>query len=380
MPRTVACLVGTRPEAVKLAPIIHRLRREDSGVSCRIVSTGQHRGLLDLALSDFELSADRDLGLMRPGQGLAELTARALEAISADLADERPDLVLAVGDTTTVFASALACHYHRIPFGHVEAGLRTGRRYEPFPEEKNRELTARLAAIHFAPTAIARGNLLREGIDPGAIKLTGNPVIDALRWTLARGCDSPVQPPARRYLLVTAHRRENWGEPIREIARAVADLVDRFEDLGAVVPAHPNPEVRRPMAEALEGRDRVLLIDPVGYPQFVALMAGAAVILSDSGGVQEEGPALGTPVLVLRHETERPEAVALGSARLVRPDRTTIVAEASKVLNAPGARGLSRLPFGDGRAAERIVREVLSFLGIDPGEAPEPMAAWPPAD
>lgn len=378
MHRTVACVVGTRPEAVKMAPIVHRLRREGSGFACRVVGSGQHGSLLDRALADFGLVADRDLGLMRAGQGLAELTGRALTALAGCLAEEAPDLVLAVGDTTTVFAAALACHYRQVPFGHVEAGLRTGDRYRPFPEEKNRELTARLADLHFAPTEAARSALLREGIDPRSIHLTGNPVIDALRMTLERCPRPPIRPPGDRFVLVTAHRRENWGAPMREIAAALRELVDRDRGLGLVVPAHPNPEVRGPLAEALRDHDRVRLIDPVGYPEFVALMAAAAAILTDSGGVQEEGPALGKPVLVMRSETERPEAEAAGS-RLVGTDRGSIVAAVEACLRA-GAAPRSASPFGDGHAAERIARAIAERFGMDPGGPGPPPPPWPPAD
>jgi UDP-N-acetylglucosamine 2-epimerase (non-hydrolysing) len=382
MTPTVACVVGTRPEAVKLAPVIHRLRREGSGIACRILSTGQHRGLLDRALADFGLEADRDLDLMRPGQGLAEMTARALVAISGALADDRPDLVLAVGDTTTVFATALACHYERVAFGHVEAGLRTGEPYRPFPEEKNRELAARLAAIHFAPTPAAKANLVREGINPAAILVTGNTVIDALRMVLKTAPALSIEPPGERFVLVTAHRRESWGEPMRAIAGALRDLVDRDPTLGLVVPAHPNPEVRGPLSASLAGHPRVRLIEPMGYPEFVAAMAASAVIVTDSGGVQEEGPALGKPVIVLRPETERPEALAGGGSILVGTDRGRIVAAVEECLRRRPSRGgpTELTPFGDGRAAERIARAVATRLGIgcDPLDREPP--AWPPAD
>ncbi len=359
-----------------MAPIIHRLRREGSGFRCLVVGSGQHGALLERALADFRLVADRDLGLMREGQTLAELTARALTALSTCLAEERPDVVLAVGDTTTVLASALACHYQHIPFGHVEAGLRTGDRYRPFPEEKNRELTARLAELHFAPTLAAREHLVREGIDPSAIHVTGNPVIDALRITLDHHPRPPVATPGERFVLVTAHRRENWGAPMREIAAALRDLVDRDPTLGLVIPAHPNPEVRAPLAEAVGQHPRALLMGPVDYPGFVALMASSAAILTDSGGVQEEGPALGKPVLVMRSETERPEIVAAGS-RLVGTDRAAIVEAVEACLRSPcEARIVS--PFGDGHAAERIVRVLGSCLGVAMGPSEEPPPPWPP--
>lgn len=378
---TVACVLGTRPEVVKLAPVIARLRREGSGLACRILSTGQHRALLDQALADFGLRPDRDLGLMRHGEGLPEMTARALVAISGALAEDRPDLVLAVGDTTTVLATALACHYAQVPFGHVEAGLRTGDPYRPFPEEKNRELTARLAAVHFAPTPAARANLVREGIDPASILVTGNTVIDALHMVLARAPTLTIEPPGERFALVTTHRRESWGEPMREIAQALRDLVDRDGTLGLLIPAHPNPEVRGPLAERLAGHPRVRLTEPLPYPEFVAAMAAAAVIVTDSGGVQEEGPALGKPVIVLRPETERPEALG-GLSRLVGTDRARIVAAVEEVLRRPPSPGgpPTTTPFGDGRAAERVVWAIARRLGVEPGESDREPGAWSPAD
>ena len=381
MTRLVACVVGTRPEAVKLAPVIHQLRREGSGIVCRILSTGQHRLLLDRALADFDLIADCDLDLMRPGQSLAELTGRALMALSACLSEDRPDLVLAVGDTTTVFATALACHYHRIPFGHVEAGLRTGEPYRPFPEEKNRELTARLSALHFAPTSRAHANLLREGITTDSVYVTGNTVIDALQMILRQSPRLSFTPPSERFLLVTAHRRENWGEPMREIALALQDLVTAHSDLGVVIPAHPNPTVREPFREILGNHPRVLMLEPLRYPEFVAAMSASTVIVTDSGGVQEEGPALGKPVIVLRPETERPETLGEGSW-LVGTDRGRIVAAVEACLSKDfGQQDFPRSsPFGDGHASERIAFEIGQWLGIDAKLSDKVPPAWPPAD
>ena len=369
MGRDVVCVVGTRPEAVKMAPVILRLRRGDLDLSARIVATGQHRGLLDQALGDFGLVADIDLALMRPGQDLPELTARALVALSEVFRSERPDFVLAQGDTTTVFAAALACRYARIPFGHVEAGLRTGRE-TPFPEETNRVLTSHLADLHFAPTESARRNLLREGIDPGSIQITGNTAIDALRWIAGRETPLPVTPATDRFLLVTAHRRENLGPPLESIAGAVADLLDRHPDLSLVWPVHPNPGVRAALAGRLEGRARVHLIEPVSYPEFVALMRASLVILSDSGGVQEEAPSLGRPVLVLRDETERLEAVEAGAARLVGTGRAAIVAAVEELVSNPEAYDrMARAgnPFGDGRASGRIARALTERLRVTGG-------------
>lgn len=380
--RLVLGVVGTRPEVVKMAPIVLRLGRA-AGLRVRLVSTGQHRELLDRALADFGLAADRDLGLMRPGQTLAETTARALSALDGALEAEHPDFVLAQGDTTTVLATALACYYRQIPFGHVEAGLRTGQPYRPFPEEKNRVLAGHLADLHFAPTPQARQNLLREGIADATIHVTGNTGIDALRLA----ADLPVGPPvaidAPRMLLVTAHRRENFGAPLAEICEALRSLVERDPSLCVVFPVHPNPAVRTAVAALLRDRPRIHLIDPVGYPEFVALMRASFLILTDSGGVQEEGPSIGKPVLVLRDETERPEAVAAGSVRLVGPHRDAIVDAVESFARDPDLyRKFATVanPYGDGWAAERIVRVLLRRFDLP--EPPRPAGfnpEWPPA-
>jgi UDP-N-acetylglucosamine 2-epimerase (non-hydrolysing) len=364
-----------------MAPVILRLRR-GGGDGVRILATGQHRSLLDQALADFGLTADDDLELMRPDQSLADLTARALTALSRTFEKQKPDLVLAQGDTTTVFCAALACYYNRIPFGHVEAGLRTGRRYYPFPEEKNRELAGHLAEVHFAPTAGARYNLLREGIDPTTVHVTGNTVIDALLMTAGRQVSLPVKPSTSRYLLVTAHRRENFGVPLREICRALLELTDRYPDLSVVYPVHPNPNVRRVVDEWLVDHDRIHLIEPTGYPEFVALMKNAYALVTDSGGVQEEGPSLGKPVLVLRDETERPEAVQAGTVQLVGWHRDVIVSAVSDLIERPDvyarfARAVN--PYGDGRAADRIAAVLRERYGLQCGEADSPIPPWPSA-
>ncbi len=374
MSRTVVCVVGTRPEAVKMAPVVLRLRRGPPALEVRVVTTGQHRGLLDRALDDFGIASDLDLDLMVPGQGLPELTARALVALSGVFARDRPDLVLAQGDTTTVLSTALACYYNRVPFGHVEAGLRTGRPYAPFPEEKNRVLAGHLADLHFAPTAAGRSNLLREGVDPATVHVTGNTVVDALRT--AAGDDRPPPPgtPAGRYVLVTAHRRENFGAPLFEICRALRDLVEGHHDLSVVYPVHPNPAVRDVVHERLGGHDRVHLTEPAGYREFVSLMKRSYLILTDSGGVQEEAAALGKPALVLRDETERPEAVAAGVVRLVGPRRDAIVAAFEEFWGRPGppARPAPAAnPFGDGWASERIARVLAGRFGLDAGPPPD---------
>ncbi len=377
MDRTVLCVVGTRPEVVKMAPVFRRLRSSSPELNTRLVTSGQHQGLLDRALKDFGLSADRALRLMEPGQNLTQMTARALVMLGEAIEKEKPQLVLSVGDTTTVLATAMACHFQKIPFGHVEAGLRTGNRYLPFPEEKNRDLVSRLSTLHFAPTVEARNNLLREGIAADSIHLTGNPVIDALKLARQQCASLPVEPPARQFLLVTAHRRENWGLPMRQIALGLRDLVERNPSLGVVFPAHPNPEVRGPISEILGKTERVKVIDPVGYPEFVALMAACRMVITDSGGVQEEAPAMGKRVLILRAETERPEGLDCGLGKLVGPDRHQIVVEAEALLRSPVDEPRASLPFGDGWAAERIARVVLDFCGVSPGEPPAEMPAWP---
>jgi UDP-N-acetylglucosamine 2-epimerase (non-hydrolysing) len=374
----VVCAVGTRPEAIKMAPVIARLRQSGSGFNVRVLSTGQHRGLLDRALADFGITVDEDLDLMRPDQALADLAARALSSIAAYLAQTKPELVLAQGDTTTVCATALACYYNRVPFGHVEAGLRTGRPYDPFPEEGNRLLADRLAALHFAPLARNRGNLVREGIDARSIHVTGNTVIDALLAVLRGNPPLPVRPATERFLLVTAHRRESFGEPLANVCRALASVVARQPDLSVVFPVHPNPNVRQAVGEHLQGRERIHLIEPVGYAEFVALMNAACVILTDSGGVQEEAPSLGKPVLVLRTTTERPEAIAAGAARLVGTDRDDVVAAVESILadaREPRRAADPRNPFGDGWAAERIARVLADRFGIAPGPWPAGVAA-----
>ena len=380
----LVCAVGTRPEALKMAPLILRLRQERSGMDVRVLTTAQHRGLLDQALADFAIVSDHDLNLMRPDQGLAELTARALTGVSGYLARVRPDLVLAQGDTTTVLATALACHYNRVAFGHVEAGLRTGHAYDPFPEEKNRVLASHLAEIHFAPTSGSRLNLLREGIASGAIHVTGNTGIDALTQIAAREAAPPVRPPTARFLVVTLHRRENFGAPMERICRGLDEVLNRFPALSLVVPVHPNPRVRAVLEERLGGHDRVKLVAPLDYPSFVALMKASAAILTDSGGVQEEAPSLGKPVLVLRETTERPEAVEAGTVRLVGTRPEAIVDAVADALDGLAAdfgrrrRGTIN-PYGDGWASERITRVLSQRFGIDPGPTPPHFPpSWPP--
>lgn len=362
----ILCAVGTRPEAIKLAPVILALKKYPD-VECRVLATAQHRSLLDQVLHIFDIKPDIDLDIMRPDQALTTLTARLLLNLDEVLLAEKPDAVLAQGDTSTVMVVALACFYHKIPFGHVEAGLRTGNMANPFPEEMNRVVTGRLTKWHFAPTESARRNLLKEGIADKDIFVTGNTVIDALLSVAERGeTPFPFQlDPNKRLILVTAHRRENFGEPFREICRAILALVERNEDVQVLYPVHPNPNVYNMASEVLGDHPRITLCEPLDYLSFVSAMKHAYLILSDSGGIQEEAPALGKPVLVLRRETERPEAVQEGVVRLVGPDFEEITAVTQHLLDnemayKKMARGVS--PYGDGKAAGRIAAVLRDYF------------------
>jgi len=356
--KRVLCVVGTRPEAIKMAPVIMALKAEP-WADVRVLATAQHRHMLDQVLSFFGVEPDVDLDIMRPNQALTTLTARLLLDLEDVLQSEKPDAVLAQGDTTTVMVVALACFYHHISFGHVEGGLRTGDMQNPFPEEMNRVVAGRLARWHFAPTESARQNLLREGLPDGSIYITGNTVIDALLAVAQRRPEVGIPlDPSKRLILVTAHRRENFGEPFQEICRAVRTLADRNPHIQILYPVHPNPNVHKVAHDVLGGHPRITLCSPLDYLPFVGAMQRAYLVLSDSGGVQEEAPALGKPVLVLRRETERPEAVEEGVVRLVGPDFDKIVNESQRLLDDEQAykqmaRGVS--PYGDGKAADRIV-------------------------
>lgn len=354
----IICTVGTRPEAIKMAPVILKLK-EQPWADVRVLATAQHREMLDQVMSFFGIIPDIDLNIMKPNQNLTELTSRLLLELDAVLAHEKPDVVLAQGDTTTVLAMALACFYRKIPFGHVEAGLRTWDMQNPFPEEANRVIAGKLARWHFAPTEGSRQNLLKEGISDSAIVVTGNTVIDALLMTAARELplDIPLDP-SKRLVMVTSHRRENFGEPFREVCRALKYLAQHNPDVQFLYPVHPNPNVKNVAYEFLEGVPNFILCNPLDYAPFVSAMKKCYFLLTDSGGVQEEAPALGKPVLVLRDETERPEAVEQGVVKLVGPNFDRIVSEAQRLLNDENAyhamaRGIS--PYGDGHASERIV-------------------------
>jgi UDP-N-acetylglucosamine 2-epimerase (non-hydrolysing) len=363
--KTVVCVVGTRPEAIKLIPVIKALQTAP-WANCRIVVTAQHRELLDQMFAFFQVQPHVDLNVMRANQSLLGVMTRLLGELAGVLEKEKPDMVLAQGDTTTVLATALASFYQRIPFGHVEAGLRTHQLHSPFPEEANRSLAGRLASLHFAPTLAARNNLLAEAVNPESIFVTGNTVIDALFMTLARNepIGVPLQPD-RRLILVTAHRRDSFGEPIRHICRAIARLSERYPDVEILWPVHPNPAVKPVVQSIVGGLPRVHLCAPLAYGSFVSALKQAYLILTDSGGVQEEAPALGKPVLVMREYSERPEAISAGVARLIGCAEEEILAETSKLLEdtrAYAAMTVGASPYGDGRAAGRIVELVRCFL------------------
>ncbi len=369
----IFCVVGTRPEAIKVAPVVLELRRFSTEVETILVSTGQHREILQESLSAFGLVPDEDLAIMQHGQTLAQVTSRALEGLDGLLEKLSPTMLIAQGDTTTTFTAALASFYRRIPFAHVEAGLRTESVNNPFPEEFNRRAAAIVSSWDFPPTSWARDNLLREGKNPDRVVVTGNTGIDAV--LNMGGTKGPEWLPhhAGRVVLLTTHRRENWGEPQRQIAQACRRLVDAFEDIRLVVAMHPNPNVRETLTGILGDHPRIDLIDPPPYAQFVHLMKRAYLILSDSGGVQEEAPAFGIPVLVLRATTERPEGVTAGTAKLVGTSQESIFSEGYGLLSDPNAYALMAnavSPYGDGRASARVRYTILADLGIRSDEPP----------
>jgi UDP-N-acetylglucosamine 2-epimerase (non-hydrolysing) len=360
----ITCIIGTRPEVIKMALVIRALQTA-AGFDVEVLCSGQHRDLLAPLTAWFEIDADCDLQVMSEDQSLSELTARLMHAFEQYFAAGEPQLVVAQGDTTTVMCAALACFYRRIPFAHVEAGLRTFDIHNPFPEEYNRVAVTRLASLHFCPTQRALDNVLTEHIPRQSAYLTGNTVIDALHFTTAKLKQHPV----RKFdhdILLTAHRRENFGAPLAQICDAVLELCREFSALKVLYPVHPNPNVRSTVERKLAGHDRIALSEPLVYPDLVAAMQQAKVILTDSGGIQEEAPALCKPVLVLRAVTERPEAVEIGVAKVTGTDRDQIVAATSELLRDSGAYGRMALggsPYGDGRAAEHIVDAIRSYLG-----------------
>jgi len=373
--KKISVVFGTRPEAIKLAPVILALKR-DPQFDCHVCVTAQHREMLDQVLQAFEIVPDVDLNLMQPNQTLAGLTSRTIESLDRYLSEEQPDMVMVQGDTTTVFCAALSAFYHHIPIAHVEAGLRTFNLDSPWPEEANRVLTSHLAALHFAPTATSRANLLKEGVPDDKIFVTGNTVIDALFIALDKIKNAPPPIPGlpqhllrqdskERLILITGHRRENFGEGFNNICQAISQLAVRFPQIAFVYPVHLNPNVQKPVNGLLASHPNIHLISPLDYLPFVALMNRATLILTDSGGVQEEAPSLGKPVLVMRETTERPEAVEMGTVKLVGANIKAIVDETTTLLtddNAYIAMANAVNPYGDGRAAGRINMICKKFL------------------
>jgi UDP-N-acetylglucosamine 2-epimerase (non-hydrolysing) len=365
MPQTVLTIIGTRPEAIKLVPLALEFASRPSEFNSIVCATGQHREMLDQVLDTFGVKADHDLNLMAPNQSLAQITGRATQGLDKVFAQVKPDVCLVQGDTTTAFCGALVGHYHQTKIGHVEAGLRTGNKFSPFPEEINRRLIGRLADLHFPPTVHAQQALLDEGTDPDTVFVTGNTVIDALLLTQEK---VTKQTPAQllplqqkigdaRVVLVTGHRRESHGQGFENLCQAIRTVADDVEDVVFVYPVHLNPKVQDPVNRILGGHERIILIDPLSYQPFVWLMNRATVVLTDSGGVQEEAPSLGKPVLVMRDTTERPEGVEAGNAKLVGTNKQMIIDELTKLLTVQGAiekMAQVQNPYGDGTASKQI--------------------------
>lgn len=366
----VMIVFGTRPEAIKMAPVVKAFQNI-SEVDCRVAVTAQHREMLDQVLALFNIIPDYDLDLMKHGQTLADLTSKVLMGMSEIFAKDRPDIVLVQGDTTTTFATALAAFYHKIKVGHIEAGLRTGDKFSPWPEEINRKLTGVLTDMHFAPTDVSKNNLLREGVLSSTINVTGNTVIDALLATVKKDfvfgnteLQTVLEKNAdKRLILMTTHRRENWGEPMRQIYQALNTILEEHEDVYVVFPMHKNPTVRQVVNEVLGEQKKVFLIEPMDYEPFVNLMDKAYLILSDSGGIQEEAPSLGKPVLVVRDTTERPEAVSAGTVELVGTNYDSVLQGLRTLLSDQqvyNKMSTAANPFGDGHASEKIAEIVVN--------------------
>ncbi len=373
--KKVLAVFGTRPEAIKMAPVIREMRRHPDQIDCRICITAQHRQMLDQALKVFQIQPHIDLDLMQPGQTLNELTSRVVEQMAGVLRAEKPDVVLVQGDTTTVMAAALAAFYEHVPVGHIEAGLRTADRYNPFPEEINRRIAGVLASYHFAPTHTAVDALLAENVPAHMVWMTGNTVVDSLLWmaaqpptedtaALLKSLNLSTQPDlepidhSKKRILITAHRRENFGGPFEEICQALLEIVQRNPEVELIYPVHLNPNVQDPVSRILSKHDRIKLIEPLSYEPFVHVMKAVDLVLTDSGGVQEEAPVFGKPVLVLRNETERPEAVAAGTVKLVGSDKAKIISLTEELIHdehAYNAMSNAISPYGDGKAAGRIV-------------------------
>ena len=371
----VAVIVGTRPEAIKMAPIVLELKRR-RGIKPVLVLTAQHREMCDDVLRVFGLKPQYDLNIMRPNQSLFQVTSRLVRELEGVLAAERPDIVLVQGDTTSTFVGSLCAYYLRIPVGHVEAGLRTYRKYSPFPEEINRRLTTAIADLHFAPTKVAQAALAAEGVAKNRIFVVGNPVIDALlhvareRYAFGNKSLRRLDLRGRRIIAVTAHRRESWGRPFEKMMLALKEIAAAYPDVLVVFPVHPNPNVRQPVNRILRGAPGILLVEPLDYRDFIKLLRSCYFIITDSGGIQEEAPSLKKPVLVMREVTERPEAVRAGAVKLVGADRAKILSAARSLLDSAQAYRrmiIRKNPYGDGKASERIVRIILAQLGRQEG-------------
>lgn len=366
------CIFGTRPEAIKMAPLVKALAADDR-FEAKVCVTGQHREMLDQVLELFSISPDFDLNIMKPGQDLTDVTTSILQGLKSVLSEFKPDIVLVHGDTATTFAASLAAYYQQIPVGHVEAGLRTGNLYSPWPEEGNRKLTGALANLNFAPTETSRANLLREGMDPNNIVVTGNTVIDALLDVVKRldqdqqllaqaSAPADFLDPSRKLILVTGHRRESFGDGFERICQALMEVAQQHPEVDIVYPVHLNPNVREPVNRLLNGISNIHLIAPLDYLPFVHMMSRAHIILTDSGGIQEEAPSLGKPVLVMRDTTERPEAVSAGTVKLVGTNTLDIVRELNRLLvdtAAYQAMSYAHNPYGDGKACERIIEALM---------------------
>ncbi len=363
--KRVYIILGTRPEAIKLAPVI-QVFQNAPGFESKVILTGQHREMVEQVMQLFNLKADYDLEIMQPKQSLNDITCRSLRGLEDLFQQSKPDLVIVQGDTTTAFAATLAAFYHKIPVGHVEAGLRTDDLFNPYPEEANRRLISQIAQLHFAPTSLAVENLQRSGV-LGEIHQTGNTVIDALLKVAAKqpSCDIPgLEWDKYRVILATVHRRENWGEPLQAIAQAFLQILDKFPDTALLLPLHRNPTVREPLQAMLGNHPRIFLTEPLDYAELVGAIMRSHLLLTDSGGIQEEAPSLGKPVLVLRETTERPEAVTAGTAKLVGTDEKIVAFSSQLLADSTAYQAMANAinPFGDGHAAERILEIVRNYL------------------
>lgn len=376
----VMTVFGTRPEAIKMCPLVLEMRKHPDEIEPLVAVTAQHREMLDQVLHLFGITPDYDLNIMSAGQTLYDVTEKALRGLQKVLEEAKPDLVLVHGDTTTTFAGALAAFYAQIPVGHVEAGLRTGNKYSPFPEEMNRKLTGALADYHFAPTATSKANLLRENVPEAKIVVTGNTVIDALKTTVKKDYRfdddalHEVLDSGKRLILMTTHRRENLGEPMRHVYKALCEVLRTHPDVEAIFPVHKNPKVRQIVDEELGHLPQVHLIEPLDYEPFANLMARVDIVLTDSGGIQEEAPALGKPVLVLRDTTERPEAVSAGTVKLIGTAYEDVLRETNLLLDDAAhycSMAEAVNPYGDGEACARIVNRILKEFGFDVEDLPE---------